>query len=162
MTHKTVKSYIALGSNMAQPLQQIESAVAALRSHPNIEFIGQSSWYRSRAIGPGKQDDYVNGVVEILTTLPPIELLDALQSIEKQQGRIRIQHWGPRTLDLDILWYNNQSINTPRLCVPHPRMNERNFVIKPLHDLAPMLPLDGGQCVNEQLVQLGTEGLWIL
>ncbi|MEX1056767.1 MAG: 2-amino-4-hydroxy-6-hydroxymethyldihydropteridine diphosphokinase, partial [Natronospirillum sp.] len=94
-------------------------------------------------IGPEDQPDFVNAVAEISTSLSPTDLLSALQKMEHQQGRVRTEHWGPRTLDLDILLYGDQTIALPDLTVPHPEMLKRAFVLTPLLDLAPDLLLSG-------------------
>jgi 2-amino-4-hydroxy-6-hydroxymethyldihydropteridine diphosphokinase len=128
-------AYIALGSNLQDPLAQLQLAVAALRALPDTQFQRGSSIYRSAAVGPGTQPDYLNAVALITTTLSPIALLDALQQIEHAQGRVRSEHWGPRTLDLDILLYGDQTIDSARLTVPHPAMRQRNFVLYPLAEI---------------------------
>ncbi|AQA17821.1 2-amino-4-hydroxy-6-hydroxymethyldihydropteridine diphosphokinase [Halioglobus japonicus] len=157
-----IRTYIALGSNLAQPLTQLRQAVMALAKLPDSQLIASSLAYRSKAVGPGEQPDYLNAVVRIDTTLTPIALLDALQAIENQQGRLRTERWGARTLDLDMLLYGEQTIDEQRLQVPHPRMTERDFVLQPLADIAPpkmMLP-DGreldtllGRCPRGELVR---------
>ncbi|MCR8924373.1 2-amino-4-hydroxy-6-hydroxymethyldihydropteridine diphosphokinase [Dasania sp. GY-MA-18] len=151
--------FIGLGSNLANPQQQVNDAVKALSQLADTELLACSPWYRSTAIGPGQQDDYVNGAVMLNTQLSPLTLLDQLQAIEQQQQRVRIQRWGPRTLDLDLLAYGEQVIEQPRLSVPHPRIAERNFVIYPLYDLAPELKLANGLCIKSLRAQCGDEGL---
>ena len=128
--------YVALGSNLGHPLTQLRAAVAALAQLPETQLQAVSSAYSSAAVGPGKQPDYLNAVARLNTHLSPIELLDALQGIEQQQGRIREERWAARTLDLDLLLYANLAMNTPRLILPHPRLTERNFVLYPLCDVA--------------------------
>jgi len=133
--------YLAIGSNLDHPREQISRALQTISNHPAITLLKQSPWYGSKAIGPGKQPDYLNGVIEIETTLSPELLLQALQKIEADQGRIRDVHWGARTLDIDILLYGDQKIQSATLDIPHPRILERNFVLIPLADLNPGLPL---------------------
>lgn len=128
---------IGIGSNLDSPQAHVNSACTDINAHPKIELINCSPWYGSKAVGPGQQSDYVNGAIEISTTLSPLHLLDALQHIEHQHGRVRSEKWGARTLDLDILWYNAEIIHETRLQVPHPRISERNFVLFPLRDIAP-------------------------
>jgi 2-amino-4-hydroxy-6-hydroxymethyldihydropteridine diphosphokinase len=128
-------AYIALGSNLQDPLAQLQLAAAALKALPGTQFKRGSSVYRSSAVGPGTQPDYLNAVALITTTLSPIALLDALQQIEHAQGRVRSEHWGARTLDLDILLYGDQKIDSARLTVPHPAMRQRNFVLYPLAEI---------------------------
>ena len=128
-------AYIALGSNLQDPLSQLQRAVIALGALPGTQFQRASSIYRSAAVGPGTQPDYLNAVALLTTTLPPIPLLDALQQIEQAQGRTRSERWGPRTLDLDILLYGDQRIDSARLTVPHPALGQRNFALYPLAEI---------------------------
>ncbi|HEY8386192.1 MAG TPA: 2-amino-4-hydroxy-6-hydroxymethyldihydropteridine diphosphokinase, partial [Porticoccaceae bacterium] len=132
-------TFIAIGSNLDNPRRQVADAVAALSGLQGSRLVALSPWYRSAAIGPGSQPDYLNGVARLTTRLSPRHLLAALQAIEHAQGRQRTEHWGPRTLDLDILLYGNEIIAEPDLIVPHPRLTQRNFVLYPLADLAPDL-----------------------
>ena len=127
--------FIGLGSNLDEPLLQLKKAVEHLKQVKNIELIKVSDFYSSAPMGPQDQPDYINAVVEITTSLNAEQLLDECQNIENKQGRVRSQRWGARTLDLDILLYGNDVINTERLTVPHSGISERNFVLYPLHDL---------------------------
>lgn len=156
---KPVTAFIALGSNLEHPLEQVQSALTALGTIESSSLIAVSSWYRSCAVGPGDQPDYINGAAEIQTTLGSIQLLDAIQTIENQHGRKRSIRWGARTLDLDILLYGNQTMDTERLQVPHPRLVERNFVLYPLAELAPELTLPDGSIVSALAQQVGGDGL---
>lgn len=136
--------FVALGSNLQQPLAQLQQATAAIAALPASALIRTSSVYRSAAVGPGDQPDYLNAVVQLQTTLAPLTLLDALQAIENRQGRVREQRWGARTLDLDILLYGAEALQTPRLAIPHPRMTARDFVLYPLLEISgPNLMLPG-------------------
>lgn len=137
--------YIGLGSNLDDPLRQVQTAIAALAKLPRTALIKHSPWYRSKAIGPGQQPDYVNGVAALDTELSPPHLLAELHTIEVAQGRIRHQRWAARTLDLDILLYGNRTLATDRLRIPHPRLHQRNFVLYPLADLVPDLVFPGGR-----------------
>ncbi len=139
-----ITAYIALGSNLGESRALLASALAAIADLPNSRLAAVSPTYRSSAVGPGTQRDYLNLVAELETGLRAPELLTALQQIETEHGRQRQEHWGPRTLDLDILLYGNLTISTDELTVPHPRMAERNFVLYPLTDLAPDLVLPCG------------------
>lgn len=130
------RAYIALGSNLAEPLTQLRRAATALTGLPKTQLVAISPAYRSAAVGPGDQPDYLNAAACVETTLAPLALLDALQTIENQQGRERDIRWAARTLDLDILLYGDWDIDEPRLRVPHPRMTERDFVLLPLADVA--------------------------
>ncbi len=154
--------YIALGSNLGNPLQQVESALTALAALADCSLISHSPWYRSQAIGPGQQPDYINGVALLTTTLGPGDLLQQLQAIENSHARQRLERWGPRTLDLDILLYGQLELNQPDLCIPHPRLRQRNFVLYPLFDLAPDLTLPCGTPLESLLASCPREGLQIL
>jgi len=129
------KVFIGLGSNLDEPLAQLKKALAALKKMNDSQLINVSHFYRSLPMGPQDQPDYINAVAELKTKLSAEQLLGALQKIENEQGRVRQQRWGPRTLDLDILLYGNEVINTERLTVPHYGMKERNFVLYPLSEL---------------------------
>lgn len=155
--------YIGLGSNLQTPLQQLQQAIASLDAIPNIQVVAVSPFYGSTAVGPGQQPDYVNAAALLHTSLDAHSLLDQLQSIEQGQGRVRgPEQWVPRTLDLDILLYDDQCIQSERLLVPHPRIGERNFVLQPLLDLAPDLQLPNGDAIAQLLSVTGSEGLWPL
>ncbi len=126
------RAYISWGSNLGEQVFIVKSALKNLQVHPDVSVLRISPWYRSKAVGPGSQHDYLNGVALLSTTLSAPKLLDLLQAIELDHGRERIIRWGARTLDLDILLFNDERYNTNRLQIPHPRMLERNFVMKPL------------------------------
>ncbi len=136
--------YIGLGSNLDEPRRQVEHALQALRALPECQLLHHSSLYRSDPVGPPNQPDYINAVAMLGTTLAPEALLDRLQQLEQDQRRVRLEHWGPRTLDLDLLLYADQVIDTPRLQVPHPWMHTRSFVLYPLAELTPTLQLPDG------------------
>ncbi|WP_192021571.1 2-amino-4-hydroxy-6-hydroxymethyldihydropteridine diphosphokinase [Shewanella sp. WPAGA9] len=133
--------YVALGANLNDPVQQLEDAVLALRTIAENNTVTISPLYRSVPMGDVEQPDYVNGVASFNTNLTPMALLDALQHIENTQGRVREVRWGPRTLDLDLLLYGQECIDTPRLTVPHYGMKQRSFVLIPLADINPQLIL---------------------
>lgn len=155
-----VRAYIGLGSNLADPQAQLVRAVESLRRLPDSRLAALSRFYRSRPMGPADQPDYCNAVAMIDTRLDAHELLDALQSIENAQGRVRgPQRWGPRTLDLDLLLYGAEIIDTDRLKVPHPGIAERNFVLYPLAELSPELVLPDGRSVQALLAACTPEGL---
>ena len=138
---KTV--YIALGSNLDNPLEQLKQAVESLKTFATDFEI--SPFYGSKPVGPQDQPDYVNAVAKFNTDLTALALLDKLQQIENQQGRVRIRRWGERTLDLDIILYGEEQIQNERLTVPHIEMQNREFVIVPMYDLSPDLVLPSGQ-----------------
>lgn len=151
-------AYIAIGSNLGNPKQQVQSAVSALSQHPDIDITGMSRWYESLPVGP-EQPNYINGAVKVRTTLSPLQLLDATQGIENTHGRERKEHWGARTLDLDIALFGKQTIKNERLCIPHAFIKERNFVIMPLLDITPTLQLPCGEYVKTLANTLGDTGL---
>lgn len=128
--------YIGMGSNLAAPEQQLRSAVQALARLPGTTLAGVSAFYQSDSLLPG-QPRYTNAVAALDSDLAPLDLLDALQAIENDQGRERLERWGPRTLDLDILLFGDHLIDQPRLKVPHYQMHLRAFVLYPLAELAP-------------------------
>ncbi len=128
-------SYIALGSNLQDPASQLRLAVAALAALPDSTLSRVSPVYRSAAVGPGEQPDYLNAVARLATRLDPGSLLDHLQAQEALQGRTRELRWGARTLDLDILLYGDLQLHSRRLVIPHPALAQRNFVLYPLADV---------------------------
>lgn len=147
------RCYIGLGSNLANPAAQLRSALDQIARIPDTAICGCSSFYASAPVGPGEQPDYVNAVAGLETGLAPEALLDALQAVEKAHGRERTLRWGARTLDLDILLFAEQSLDSARLTVPHPRMAERNFVLEPLAELVPDLKLPDGTPLQLLLAQ---------
>ncbi len=150
--------YIGLGSNLDNPHGQLMRAFEALAQLPDSALVARSPLYRSAPVGP-PQPDYLNAVARLDTHLEPLALLDALQAIEQDHQRVRRQHWGPRTLDLDLLLYDDQTLNTPRLTVPHPEMAKRAFVLYPLADIAPQLTLPTGTSLASLLAVCPFEGL---
>jgi len=151
--------YIGLGSNLADPAEQLRQALAALEQLPHSRLAAVSSFYVSDSLLPG-QPRYTNAVAALDTVLQPLQLLDALQAIELDQGRERIERWGPRTLDLDILLFGNQLIDEPRLRVPHYQMHLRAFVLYPLAEIATDdLQLPDGRLLGELLAACPFEGL---
>ncbi len=127
--------FIGLGSNLDEPLSQLNKAIEQLKQLKTLTFIKASNFYSSPPMGPQDQPDYINAVVKVKTNLTAEQLLDELQKIENKHGRVRKQRWGARTLDLDILLFGNEEINSERLIVPHCGISERNFVLYPLSDL---------------------------
>ncbi len=153
-------SYIGIGSNQAQPIEQAKQAITALSNIKDTQLLMCSSLYRSAPMGPQDQPDYINAVAKLETTLSALELLDALQVIEQEQGRERkALRWGPRTLDLDILLYADQVIENERLTVPHYGMKEREFVLYPLFEIAPTLKMPNGTSLIEILKHCDKNGL---
>lgn len=152
-------AYIGLGSNLDEPLAQVQRAIMELENIPHTSLQATSALYRSRAVGPGEQPDYINAAALVNTKLTPLALLDALQAIEQEHKRVRREHWGPRTLDLDILLLDQQTIDSERLKVPHPYLSQRNFVLYPLADIAPELLLPDGTALKDLLAQCPQDGL---
>lgn len=151
-------AYIAIGSNLASPLEQVNAAVQALGEIPQSKIVAVSSFYRTPPLGPQDQPDYLNAAVVLETALDAETLLDNTQRIELQQGRVRkAERWGPRTLDLDIMLFGNEVINTPRLTVPHYDMQNRGFMLWPLFEIAPELRFPDGPALRDVLANLGAE-----
>jgi 2-amino-4-hydroxy-6-hydroxymethyldihydropteridine diphosphokinase len=149
---EVVAAYIGLGSNLDQPSTQVQVAIRELGELPGSVLERASSLYESAPLGPQDQPDFVNAVVRLKTSLAPELLLDALQRIEQRHGRIRAQHWGPRSLDLDILLYGDRRVQTSRLRIPHPQLARRNFVLCPLAEIAAGLTIPGLGSVADLLV----------
>lgn len=143
MSVDSVVAYIGLGSNLERPAQQVRAAMHELDDLAGTRLVRQSSLYESPPLGSQDQPDYVNAVAMLETSLEAHSLLDLLQAVEQRHGRERGEHWGPRTLDLDLLLYGGDRIDSPRLQVPHPQMSGRAFVLVPLFELAPDLVLPG-------------------
>lgn len=141
--------YIGLGSNLENPVRQIITATQSLSQIPETALLQASSFYISPPMGPTDQPDFINRVVGLETALAAEPLLDCLQEIERKQFRIRTRHWGPRTIDLDILLYGDQIITSNRLTVPHAGLKDRAFFLYPLAEIAPNLILPGGVYLEE-------------
>lgn len=154
----TERAYIGLGSNLAEPAAQLRNALEAMQRLPGSRLAAASSFYVSDSLLPG-QPRYTNAVAALDTDLAPLELLDALQAIELDQGRERLERWGPRTLDLDILLFGEHLIDVPRLQVPHYHMQARAFVLYPLAELAPDLQLPDGRPLSQLLADCPFVGL---
>ncbi|MDU6225610.1 MAG: 2-amino-4-hydroxy-6-hydroxymethyldihydropteridine diphosphokinase [Enterobacter asburiae] len=151
-------AYIAIGSNLASPLEQVNAAVQALGEIPQSGIVAVSSFYRTPPLGPQDQPDYLNAAVVLETALDAETLLDNTQRIELQQGRVRkAERWGPRTLDLDIMLFGHETINTERLTVPHYDMKNRGFMLWPLFEVAPDLIFPDGIPLRTILDNLNAE-----
>lgn len=154
------RAYIGIGSNLGEPLKQVGDAFRALEHLSASPCIAHSPLYRSAPMGgPPDQPNYVNAVAALDTHLTPMQLLAALQSIELAQGRVRTVRWGPRTLDLDLLLYDQHVSNDPQLILPHPRLQERAFVLYPLYDIAPDLVIPGQGSLRTLLANCPRNGL---
>ena len=153
-------AYVGLGSNLADPAHQVLTAFDGLAALSDTRLDARSALFRSAPMGPQDQPAYINAAAKLFTILEPDALLDGLQAIERAQGRDRTgPRWGPRILDLDLLLYENLSLETARLILPHPGLTERNFVVYPLAQIAPGLVLPGGQRLADLRERLGQEGL---
>jgi 2-amino-4-hydroxy-6-hydroxymethyldihydropteridine diphosphokinase len=142
MTH-WLAAYVGIGSNLSDPAAQVQRTFAELAAVPGVQLVAQSALYRTAPFGPVEQDDFVNAVAGVLTTLSPQRLLDALRQLELARGRVRSVRWGPRILDLDLLVQGTLTVDTADLTLPHPGIPERNFVLYPLRDIAPELVIPG-------------------
>lgn len=140
---KGIPAYVAFGANLGEPVATLRAVAAALAGRPALELVAGSPIYRTRPIGPPGQPDFANAVGRVETTLAAEALLDVLLAVEAAFGRVRDVRWGPRTLDLDLIWYAGEERADERLTLPHPRAHEREFVLRPLADLAPDLELRG-------------------
>lgn len=153
-------AYIGLGSNLQNPVQQITTAIEQLMQLPSSSLHTHSSLYLSRPMGPPDQPAYINAVAWLKTKLHVITLLTELQAIERLHGRIRkTEHWGPRTLDLDILVYGNYSYTSQDLIVPHPGIKQREFVLYPLHEINKNLMIPGLGSVHRIKQRCPSKGL---
>ena len=135
--HGMTRAYVGLGANLGEPRQQLQEALVAMSGLPRTRLAAHSSFYRSAPVGYDAQPDFVNAVAALDTALSAGALLEGLQGIERRHGRERSFPNAPRTLDLDLLLYGEDSIARPGLTVPHPRMHERAFVLRPLAEIAP-------------------------
>ncbi len=151
--------FIGLGSNLADPAAQVKTAIADIARLSAVQFLTSSSLYKSPPMGPQDQPDYINAVIEVQTTLSPHELLEQLQKIEQQHGRVRQRHWGERTLDLDLLVFGDIQIDDTRLQVPHPGIAQRAFVLYPLAEIAPKLVIPGLGQTSSLLKHCPVDGL---
>lgn len=156
-------AYIAIGSNLASPLEQVNAAVQALGDIPQSRLVAVSAFYRTPPLGPQDQPDYLNATAVLETALNAHALLDNTQRIELQQGRVRKdERWGPRTLDLDIMLFGDEVIHSERLTVPHYDMKNRGFMLWPLFDVAPQLTFPNGETLMAVLQRLKADkpALW--
>lgn len=156
------KAFIALGSNLGNPAENILSALKALNNDSRWQLIAYSSLYGSKPMGPQDQPDYVNAVCSVSTSLTAAELLQALHDIEDAFGRKRVRHWGERTLDLDLLLFGQQQHQSDALRVPHPGLYERSFVLYPLAEIAADELLPNGLTAKQQAETLTEKGLDVL
>ena len=158
---KTV--FIGLGSNLQDPVSQLNQAIDHIRQVPQIVLKQVSRFYQSRPMGPQDQPDFINAVAKIQTTLEPMALLMGLQRIEALHQRQRTAaHWGPRTIDLDILLVDNKIIKMKDLQIPHPHLCQREFVVYPLYEIAPDWQLPSGESMTDIKRRCSPNGITLL
>jgi 2-amino-4-hydroxy-6-hydroxymethyldihydropteridine diphosphokinase len=162
MTSLWRPAYVAIGSNLNQPRTRVEEAFARLEALPATQSLRRSRLYQTPPMGPQDQPDFVNAAAGLLTLSSARELLDALLLIEKSMGRNRQERWGPRVIDLDLIWLLGERIDEPGLTLPHPGVSTRNFVLYPLADIAPTLTIPGHGTVSELLRAAGDAGMSVL
>lgn len=153
------RTWIGLGSNLDDPRRHVERALEELDHLPLTRRLAASRLYVSRPQGPQDQSDFINAVALLETRLSPLALLDQLQALEQRHRRVRARRWGPRTLDLDLLLFDDSVLALPRLSVPHPELMRRAFVVVPLLELAPELALPDGCRLATATEPLALDGL---
>jgi len=147
-----MKAVVALGANIGNPSEQMNLAIAMLKEATDV--IAVSTYYTTKPVGGPKQPDYINAVCILESDLPALDLLSLLQGIEKSLGRERIERWGPRTIDLDLIQYGSLLSKAEELELPHPRAHERRFVLEPWHEIEPDAVLLTHGKISELLAQL--------
>jgi 2-amino-4-hydroxy-6-hydroxymethyldihydropteridine diphosphokinase len=155
-------AYAAIGSNLNDPRERVLEALTRLSQVPSIESVLASRLYRSDPMGPQDQPEFVNAAAGFVTQLNPRELLDAMLDIERSMGRTRGERWGPRVIDLDLIWMVGAATEQPGLSLPHPGVSSRNFVLYPLADIAPMLKIPGLGLVLDLQSAAGDAGISVL
>lgn len=154
-------AYVAIGSNLNHPRARVEEAFERVGELSPVSLL-RSRLYRTRPMGPQDQPHFVNAAAGLLTQLTARQLLDGLLQIEKAMGRDRQERWGPRVIDLDLVWMLGETIDEPGLTVPHPGVSSRNFVLYPLADIAPWLVIPGHGTVSDLLRGVGDDGISVL
>lgn len=154
-----MSAFIALGANLGRPVQQLQRALLLVGQLPQTQIVRTSGFYASAAVGYTDQPDFVNAVAEVETALTAPQLLEALLAIEAVLGRIRTFQNAPRTIDLDVILYGDARIETPDLIVPHPRMHERAFVLRPLLEIAPDILIPSLGAASAFLPQVADQAL---
>jgi 2-amino-4-hydroxy-6-hydroxymethyldihydropteridine diphosphokinase len=155
-------AYVAIGSNLDHPRDRVLEAFQRVTELCATSGTLRSRLYSTRPMGPQDQPDFVNAVIGFLTTLGARELLATLLQVERAMGRDRQQRWGPRLIDLDLIWMPGEVIDEPGLTVPHPGVSSRNFVLYPLNDIAPTLAIPGHGTVLDLMHKAGNAGISIL
>ncbi len=155
-------AYVAIGSNLNQPRERVSEACERIRALPATRLELRSRLYLTRPMGPQDQPDYVNAAAGLLTQFTARALLDALLDIERRMGRERHERWGPRQIDLDLVWMVGEVVEQPGLTLPHPGVSARNFVLYPLGDIAPMLDIPGHGRVMDLKLRSGADGIFVM
>ncbi|MEA3151535.1 MAG: 2-amino-4-hydroxy-6-hydroxymethyldihydropteridine diphosphokinase [Gammaproteobacteria bacterium] len=155
-------AYVGVGGNLDQPRERVLEAFERLATVPETRVELRSRFYLTRPMGPRDQPDFVNAAAGLLTHLSARELLDALLGIERAMGRDRQERWGPRIIDLDLVWMTGKPIDEPGLELPHPGVSERNFVLYPLCDIAPTLLIPGHGRVVDLKTRVGDAGISVM
>ena len=155
-------AYVAIGSNLNQPRERVIEACGRIRALPETRLILRSRLYRTHPMGPQDQPDFINAAVGLLTQLTARALLDALLDIERGMGRVRQERWGPRLIDLDLLWMVDALSEESGPTLPHPGVSMRNFVLYPLNDIAPELDIPGLGRVADLKRGSGADGICVL
>jgi 2-amino-4-hydroxy-6-hydroxymethyldihydropteridine diphosphokinase len=148
------KAFVGIGSNLGDRETNLRRAIELLSAEVGIEVVAVSRIRETEPVGPVEQGPFLNGAVQVETSLEPRQLLERLLSVEEKLGRVREERWGPRTIDLDLLLYGTETIDEPGLTVPHPRLHQRRFALEPLADLDPALEIPGAGSVSTLLAKL--------
>ena len=154
-------AYVAIGSNLQSPRERVLEAMDRMRDLSGTPLL-RSHLYLSQPMGPGNQPDFVNAAVGLLTRATPRELLNELLEIERGMGRKRLERWGPRVIDLDLVWMVDAVVDEPGLTVPHPGVSIRNFVLYPLADIAPTIKIPDHGTVLDLKRSVGGDGISVL
>jgi 2-amino-4-hydroxy-6-hydroxymethyldihydropteridine diphosphokinase len=148
------RAYVGLGANLGAREETLRRAVELLAASDSVEVVAESKLRETAPVGPVEQPAFLNGAIAVETTLTARELLDLLLETERELGRVRVERWGPRTVDLDLLVYGSATIDEPGLRVPHPHLHERRFALEPLAELDPELVVPGRGRVADALAAL--------
>ncbi len=162
MTASWRPAYVAIGSNLNHPHERVLEAFERLAALPATQLMARSRLYSTRPMGPQDQPYFMNAAAGMLSQLSARELLDGLLAIERDMGRNRQERWGPRVIDLDLVWMRGETIDEPGLTLPHPGVSTRNFVLYPLADIAPMLAIPGHGYVRDLAQRAGGDGISLL
>jgi 2-amino-4-hydroxy-6-hydroxymethyldihydropteridine diphosphokinase len=147
-------AFVGIGSNLGDREAHLRRAIELLSDEDGVEVAAVSKIRETAPVGPVEQGPFLNGAIRVETDLAPRELLERLLAIEQQMGRVRLERFGPRTIDLDLLVYGGKTVDEPGLTVPHPRLPERRFALEPLHDLDPGLTIPGLGPISALLAEL--------